>query len=221
MQEAIRNKAAPTQAVHDWFMDQYQPVTEIERSDVTLVFGRGDRALAEKVAELLKDGRVRQVLVTGGVGKDTGNIQGSEADFLADEMVKLGVPRSLILVEPFARNGGENCRFALDLLEKSGLLPTSMTLVGHPETLARLAATMRFALLQRKRVSTLQLCATTWTEGFDSNDPVCQQRTLGEFMKMMKGPYEKPIPHTVPVPLPENLVRQVWELFLPSETWIV
>ncbi|MFJ8697457.1 YdcF family protein, partial [Streptomyces roseolilacinus] len=60
-----------------------------------------------------------------------------------DRALELGVPASAILVEPHARNTGENISFSRDLLEKHGVDTTSVLLVSKPYEERRAYATAR------------------------------------------------------------------------------
>ena len=91
-------------------------------SDVIVCLGSSDLRVATYAAELFKRGLAPWLVFSGGVG--TGPHSGRnllgwdrpEAEVMADEAVRCGVPRKNILVEPASRNSGENIRFTHALL---------------------------------------------------------------------------------------------------------
>jgi uncharacterized SAM-binding protein YcdF (DUF218 family) len=66
-----------------------------------------------------------------------------EALHYRERALQLGVPDTAILVEPRARNTGENLRFSRSLLEKAGVPVTSVLLVSKPYEERRAYATAR------------------------------------------------------------------------------
>ncbi|NGZ86051.1 YdcF family protein [Duganella sp. SAP-35] len=50
----------------------------------------------------------RHLLVSGG---QTANLSRSEADVIAEELVRLGIPDDILILESEATNTGENVRF--------------------------------------------------------------------------------------------------------------
>lgn len=67
--------------------------------------------------ELLVAGRAKVALVTGG---ELGHGLRTEAEYLADALVRLGVPADRVVLEPKAANTRENARYAKPLLEARG-----------------------------------------------------------------------------------------------------
>ena len=70
-----------------------------------------------EVRQLLVTGRVKVAIVSGG---NLGGELKTEAEYLADELVLLGVPREQVLVETKANNTRENATESKVLLEKLG-----------------------------------------------------------------------------------------------------
>ncbi len=66
-----------------------------------------------------------------------------EAVHYRERALELGVPSTAVLVEPRARNTGENIRFSRDLLEKAGIDVTSVLLISKPYEERRAYATAR------------------------------------------------------------------------------
>lgn len=66
-----------------------------------------------------------------------------EAVHYRERAVELGVPESAVLVEPKARNTGENIRFSRALLEEAGVDVKSVLLISKPYEERRAYATAR------------------------------------------------------------------------------
>ncbi len=132
---AVKGLAA---SIYDHFCSQYTkaPVA----ADVAFVFGRNDLSLASAASWLWRGGFVKNILVTGGVGKDSGNLLIPEADFLAEHIHGGGVPSSSIFVEPKATNGGQNTRLGMKMVRRAEIPHKKIILVGHATNLLRLFA---------------------------------------------------------------------------------
>jgi len=95
---------------------------DLVASDVIVCMGSSDLRVATYAAELYMRGLAPLLLFSGGVG--TGPHSGHnllgwdrpEAEVMADEAVRCGVPREQILLEPRSANSGENIRFTSELL---------------------------------------------------------------------------------------------------------
>ncbi|MFJ7949747.1 YdcF family protein [Streptomyces sp. NPDC096354] len=66
-----------------------------------------------------------------------------EAVHYRERALELGVPSSAVLVEPHARNTGENIRFSRSLLEEAGIDVSSALLISKPYEERRAYATAR------------------------------------------------------------------------------
>jgi uncharacterized SAM-binding protein YcdF (DUF218 family) len=90
---------------------------EDTNGDVALVFGTWNSYIEScvKAAELYKQGRVKKIIVSGGVNPTSGFAEGL---LMAEETQKLGVPEGDILVENRASNTLENVIFSRDVLDK-------------------------------------------------------------------------------------------------------
>jgi uncharacterized SAM-binding protein YcdF (DUF218 family) len=66
-----------------------------------------------------------------------------EAVHYRERALELGVPSSAILVEPQARNTGDNIRFSRELLEETGVDVSSVLLISKPYEERRAYATAR------------------------------------------------------------------------------
>ena len=102
--------------------DYLQLGHDLAPADVIVCLGSSDLRVATYAAELFQQGLAPVLLFSGGVG--TGPHSGRnllgwdkpEAEVMAAEAVRCGVPREQILVEPASRNSGENIRFTHELL---------------------------------------------------------------------------------------------------------
>lgn len=99
------------------------------KGDIALVFGTWNawKGSTEKAAELYKQGLVSKIIVSGGVNNESGMIEG---DMMADEIIKLGVPKSDVLIENKSTNTLENVVFSREILEKEIGLKNIKTIVA-------------------------------------------------------------------------------------------
>jgi len=82
-------------------------------------------------------------IFTGGVGKDSGDLTVSEAEYLGGLAVKdFGVNQDKVYLETRATNGAENCSFSLETILGRNLPHSRIALLTHPTSLRRLAAVM-------------------------------------------------------------------------------
>ncbi|MBP1621750.1 MAG: YdcF family protein [Acidobacteria bacterium] len=89
--------------------DYMQLGHELSPADVMLVLGSNDVRVGEHGARLFLRGLAPLMVCSGRVGRLTaGHFEKSEAETFADAAVRLGVPRSAILLEPDSTNTGEN-----------------------------------------------------------------------------------------------------------------
>ncbi len=172
--------------------DVAQPQDQFKTTNAAFVFGRQDRLVAEAAAPLWHNGRVERVLITGGIGKDSGNLSAeagdSEAGWLADQMVLLGVSREHIIVEPRASNGGENCRFGLDTLAAAIGQFGSLIVVAHATSLRRLGAMLYDELNHRNLSVTLQLVPSAYR--FDPENATDRDEVVAEIKRLHEWPHK-------------------------------
>lgn len=121
-------------------------------AEPAVVFGRNDRRVAHALGDLVIPGLVEVAVITGGIGKDSGDLleRGfrSEAHYLTKEAEADGGVRRYVmprvLVDEKASSGGENARFSLALLSQNGYEPGSLTAVAHATSARRLGETLKF-----------------------------------------------------------------------------
>ncbi|MET8896893.1 YdcF family protein [Streptomyces albogriseolus] len=86
----------------------------------------------------------RSVGITGATSRTTRDrMPRGEAEHYRERAMELGVPAEAILVEPRARNTGENIRFSRELLEGQQVIVSSALLVSKPYEERRAYATAR------------------------------------------------------------------------------
>jgi uncharacterized SAM-binding protein YcdF (DUF218 family) len=113
-------------------------------TDVAIGLGSHDLSVATRAAELHLRGLVPLLLFTGANAPTTVDVfPRGEAVHYREHALALGVPDTAILVEPAARNTGENLAFSRGLLAARGIEVRTVTLVSRPYQQRRAYATCR------------------------------------------------------------------------------
>ncbi|GAB3240426.1 YdcF family protein [Kineosporia babensis] len=116
----------------------------LEPTDVGIGLGSHDLGVATRAAQLYLGGTVPLIVFTGANAPTTiERFPRGEAVAYREHALGLGVPDEVILVEPEARNTGENITFTRALLHKHRVEPRSVTLVSRPYQQRRAYATCR------------------------------------------------------------------------------
>jgi uncharacterized SAM-binding protein YcdF (DUF218 family) len=111
---------------------------------VAIGLGSHDLGVADRAVDLYKRGMAPLLLFTGATSPTTRErMPRGEAVHYRERAVELGVPSSDVLVEPLARNTGENVRFSRELLEEAGVEVSSVLLISKPYEERRAYATAR------------------------------------------------------------------------------
>ncbi|KAB1977847.1 YdcF family protein [Streptomyces triticiradicis] len=111
---------------------------------VAVGLGSHDLGVADTTAHLYRRGMFPLVVFTGATSRTTHDrMPRGEAEHYRERAVELGVPERAILVEPKARNTGENIRFSRTLLEERHVPVSSVLLVSKPYEERRSYATAR------------------------------------------------------------------------------
>ncbi|MFG2614450.1 YdcF family protein [Streptomyces anulatus] len=106
--------------------------------------GSHDLAVADVTTSLYQRGMFPLIVFTGATSRTTRDrMPRGEAEHYRERALELGVPASAILVEPRARNTGENIKFARVLLEERSIEVSSVLLVSKPYEERRAYATAR------------------------------------------------------------------------------
>nr|WP_222109246.1 YdcF family protein [Streptomyces cupreus] len=109
---------------------------------VAIGLGSHDLGVADTTADLYHQGMAPLIVFTGATSRTTRErMPRGEAEHYRDRAMELGVPKHVILVEPNARNTGENIRFSRALLEERHVPVTSALLVSKPYEERRAYAT--------------------------------------------------------------------------------
>ncbi|MGW4850805.1 YdcF family protein [Streptomyces sp. NPDC004288] len=111
---------------------------------VGIGLGSHDLSVADVTADLYHRGMFPLIVFTGATSRTTASrMPRGEAEHYRDRALELGVPAAAILVEPNARNTGENIRFSRRLLADSEVEVDSALLVSKPYEERRAYATAR------------------------------------------------------------------------------
>ncbi|MEU5971228.1 YdcF family protein [Streptomyces globisporus] len=111
---------------------------------VGIGLGSHDLGVADVTVDLYQRGMFPLIVFTGATSRTTRDrMPRGEAEHYRERALELGVPASAILVEPKARNTGENINFSRALLEERSLDVSSVLLVSKPYEERRAYATAR------------------------------------------------------------------------------
>ncbi|MFD9049835.1 YdcF family protein [Streptomyces zaomyceticus] len=111
---------------------------------VGIGLGSHDLGVADATVDLYQRGMFPLVVFTGATSHTTERrMPKGEAEHYRERALELGVPASAILVEPNARNTGENIRFSRSLLDDHGVHVSSILIVSKPYEERRAYATAR------------------------------------------------------------------------------
>ncbi|WP_282692915.1 YdcF family protein [Streptomyces sp. CC208A] len=109
---------------------------------VGIGLGSHDLGVADVMVGLYRQGLVPLVVFTGATSPTTRDrMPRGEAVHYRERALELGVPGDAVLVEPRARNTGENIRFSRELLAGRGVSVDSVLLVSKPYEERRAYAT--------------------------------------------------------------------------------
>jgi uncharacterized SAM-binding protein YcdF (DUF218 family) len=117
---------------------------EVRPCSVAIGLGSHDLGVADTTAALYRDGMAPLIVFTGATSRTTRDrMPRGEAEHYRERALELGVPADAILVEPNARNTGENITFSRVLLADQGIEVSSVLLVCKPYEERRAYATAR------------------------------------------------------------------------------
>lgn len=145
--EAEGRPVIPTQEVWDdtQLLWDYQLMGHEPRPcSVAIGLGSHDLGAADATVDLYRRGMMPLIVFTGATSPTTRErMPRGEAVHYRERALELRVPASAVLVEPHARNTGENIRFSRSLLEENGVEVSSVLLVSKPYEERRAYATAR------------------------------------------------------------------------------
>jgi uncharacterized SAM-binding protein YcdF (DUF218 family) len=115
---------------------------EARPCSVAIGLGSHDLGVADTTVDLYRRGMMPLIVFTGATSRTTqGRMPRGEAVHYRERALELGVPSSAVLIEPRARNTGENIRFSRALLEELGVSVSSLLLISKPYEERRAYAT--------------------------------------------------------------------------------
>jgi uncharacterized SAM-binding protein YcdF (DUF218 family) len=113
-------------------------------ADVGIGLGSHDLSVATCAAELYKADLFPLIVFTGANAPTTiERFPRGEAVHYREHAIELGVPASAIIVEPKARNTGENISFTREALANNGIDVRTVTLISRPYQQRRAYATCK------------------------------------------------------------------------------
>ncbi|WP_329616682.1 YdcF family protein [Streptomyces brevispora] len=122
--------------------DYHQMGHTVRPCSVAIGLGSHDLGVADAAVALYKRGMAPLLVFTGATSPTTRErMPRGEAVHYRERAIELGVPSSAVLVEPRARNTGENIRFSKALLEEVGAEVSSVLLISKPYEERRAYAT--------------------------------------------------------------------------------
>lgn len=121
------------------YMRYEQP---LQKADVILGLGCHDIGVARYAASLYAKGYAPLIIFCGGTGRLTSGSVENEADWYAEEAIRLGVPDTAILRERRSTNTGENIVYAYALLQSQNIDVKRAIVVHKPYMLRRDYATI-------------------------------------------------------------------------------
>ncbi|WP_404958034.1 YdcF family protein [Streptomyces sp. 147326] len=117
---------------------------ELRPCSVAIGLGSHDLGVADVAADLYHRGMAPLIVFTGATSRTTRErMPRGEAEHYRERALELGVPAFVVLVEPHARNTGENILLSRSLLAEQGVRVESVLLVSKPYEERRAYATAR------------------------------------------------------------------------------
>ncbi|WP_405545229.1 YdcF family protein [Streptomyces phaeochromogenes] len=111
---------------------------------VAIGLGSHDLGVADTTVDLYERGMMPLIVFTGATSRTTRErMPRGEAEHYRDRALELGVPTEAILVEPHARNTGQNIALSRALLKERRITVSSVLLVSKPYEERRAHATAR------------------------------------------------------------------------------
>jgi uncharacterized SAM-binding protein YcdF (DUF218 family) len=122
--------------------DYHQMHHEPRNTEIAIGLGSHDVGVAEHAADLYHQGRFPLIVFTGANAPTTVEVfPRGEAVHYAERAEQLGVPDEAIIVEPAAKNTGDNFTLTRALLDREGIHPASATIISRPYQQRRSYAT--------------------------------------------------------------------------------
>ncbi|MEU8432325.1 YdcF family protein [Streptomyces sp. NPDC029216] len=182
--------------------DFHQMHHEPRPCSVAVGLGSHDLGVADTTVDLYKRGMAPLIVFTGATSPTTrARMPRGEAVHYRERALELGVPPEDVLVEPNARNTGENIRLTRALLEDAGRPIQSVLLISKPYEERRAYATTRKLWPEVEVISAST--PMTFTEYVDSiGDPkLVIDMLVGALQRLQLYPDQGFMVH-LPVPAP-------------------
>ena len=168
------------QDIFNWLVAVATPIENLRYANLAFVFGRADRRLADTAGKLFHRNLIDHVVISGGIGKDSGALIGLELDESKYIAALLhwnhGIPVEKITIERDALNGADNSRLGMKVILKKGLPHRDVIIVAHATSLRRLFAVHQLIDKELAFGADYQLVATDYP--FDSNNPADQKEAI-------------------------------------------
>jgi len=162
----------------------------LSQADGAFVFGRADPLVAKRAAEVCKQGLVNYIMVTGGIGKDSGVLKKwnmPESYYLGALLIGAhSIPESRLYLESKAKNARENSDLGMDTIEANNLPHENLIVVAHATSLRRLEAVLGNAAQERNFQTKLQKTKTRYD--FNPGNPKDQKETVEELLRLADWP---------------------------------
>lgn len=124
--------------------DHHQMGHTLKPCSVAVGLGSHDLGVADTAVDLYERGMAPLLVFTGATSPTTRErMPRGEAVHYHERALERGVPSSAVLVEPNARNTGQNIEFSKKVLEEAGVHPESVLLISKPYEERRAYATAR------------------------------------------------------------------------------
>ncbi|WP_134662630.1 MULTISPECIES: YdcF family protein [unclassified Amycolatopsis] len=124
--------------------DYHQLHHELVPCSAALVLGGNDIGVASFAAELYHRSVFPVMVISGGKAPGTEKLfPRGEAEHFREVVLACGVPDEAILLEPNARNTGDNIVLSREVFAAAGVRPTSLLLIAMPYMERRAYATCR------------------------------------------------------------------------------
>ncbi|WP_031145467.1 YdcF family protein [Streptomyces erythrochromogenes] len=188
--------------------DFHQMHHEPRPCSVAVGLGSHDLGVADTAVDLYQRGMAPLIVFTGATSPTTrARMPRGEAVHYRERALELGVPPEDVLVEPNARNTGENIRFTRALLKDVGRPIKSVLLISKPYEERRAYATARKLWPEVEVISAST--PMTFTEYVDSiGDPkLVIDMLVGALQRLQLYPDQGFMVH-LPVPAPVLLAYQ-------------
>lgn len=182
-----------------------------ESAEPTIAFGRKDILVAKAIGDLATKNLAEIVIISGGIGKDSGDIEDqgyrSEAHYLGDKLNEYADENKIILpeiiLEEKAANGGDNCRNSIEIFSDRNISLEALTAVAHSTSSRRLAEMLKL-ITTDKIGKEPDIFVKPTDYKFDPSNPSDQDEARAELLRFADWPAKGWLPEQSD--LPDDLV---------------